>query len=140
MIDIDDKQHVRNVTHVLDTTQAALQLFLLAGKAENFFLRESFESAIFSHLLQRRKTFYRLTNGLVVGQHAAEPALADKRHFAALGVRLQRLTCRTLGANKQDLSAIGDCTLNKGTGFARKRQALFEVNNVDFVTFAKDVG
>jgi len=59
---------------------------------------------------------------------------------ATSGVCPNRLTCGTLGANKQDLSAVGDRTFNKGTSLARKRQALFKVNNVDFVTFAKDVG
>ena len=66
--------------------------------------------------------------------------MADERHIAALGVGMNSLTRRPLRAYKQNGAAIGDGRLHKRAGFARQRQAPLEVDDVDFVTFAKDEG
>ena len=138
MIHVDDEQYVGQRTHILDATQAALELLLLAAEAEHLFLGEPFETALFGHLLECFQAFDRLPNGLVIGEHAAEPALADERHFTTLGMCLDGLACGTLGADKENRTAIGHGRLYERARFTRQRQALFEVDDVDLVTFAKD--
>ena len=121
MVNIHNKQHIRNRAHFLDAAKAALEFFLFARETENFFLGKTLKRAVFGHLLKRRQSFYRLSNRFVVGQHTAKPTLTDKRHFATLGMHLHGVASGTLGANKKNFSAIGDRTLNEGTGLARKR-------------------
>ena len=140
MIDVDDKQNVGQRMHFLDTAEAAFKFIPLAGQTKDFFLGEAVECAVFGHLLQHQKSLYGLANRLVIGQHAAEPALRYEGHSDAPRVCLNRLASRTLRANKHDFAAIGDRGFNKSTGFARQWQTLFEIDDVDFVTIAKDVG
>ena len=92
------------------------------------------------HLLEVLQPLDRVADGLEIGQHAAEPAVADERHAAALGLGADRLAAGPLGADEQDLAAVGRQRLDEGIGLARERQALLEVDDVDFVTFAEDVG
>ena len=138
MVDVDNEKDIGNRAHLLDAAQASLELFLLAGEAQYFFLCKSLETTVFCHFLQRHQTLHRLANRFVVREHATQPALTDKRHFATHRVSANRFTSGTLGAYKQDGAAIGDSRLNERACFARQWKALFEVDNVDFVTFAKD--
>ena len=140
MIDVDDEQNVGQAGHLLDTAEAALEFFLLATEAQHFFLGQAFETALFGHLFERHQTLDRLANGLVVGEHAAKPAVADERHFRPGRMRAYRLPRRALGADKEHFAAIGDRRFDKGTGFASQGQATLEIDDVDLVSLAEDVG
>ena len=66
--------------------------------------------------------------------------MANEGHFAANRVVAYGVTCCALGADEENGAAIGDRSLDERTGFARHRQALLKVDNMDFVSFAEDVG
>ncbi len=140
MIDVDDEQDVRQRLHILDTAEAALEFFLLAVETEDFFLREALESAFLGHGFQHHQAFDRLTDGLVVRQHASEPAIADKRHPGASRMIADRIAGCAFGANEQHLAAIGDRCLDECAGLASQWKALLEVDDMDLVALAEDVG
>ena len=98
------------------------------------------EATLFFHLFEIGTPLHGLPNRFVIRQHAAEPAVADKGHLAAISLRTNRLSRRSLCADKEYLAAISDDGLDKGVRVLRHRQALFKVDDVDFVTCAEDVG
>ncbi len=138
VIDIDDEQHVGQTRHILDATQAALELVLFAVEPEDFLLGQAFEAALFGHGFERHESFHGLANRFVVGEHSAQPAIADERHPRALCVGPDRIARGALGADEQHLAAIGDGALDERTGLASHRQALLEVDDVDSVSLAED--
>ena len=86
---IDDEHRVRQAVHILDATQAALQLFLLATQGERLlFIKARVHRAVGVHRLQLLEALDRLLDGLEVGQHATQPAMVDEGHVAALGLFL----------------------------------------------------
>ena len=140
MIDIDHEQDVGQRLHFLDAAEASLELVTLASEPEHLFLRQALETTFVGHLFERHQALYGLTNGLVVGQHSTEPALAHERHLAANGVVTHRVARRTFGSNEQHLAAVCDRRLDECAGLTSQGQALLEVNDVDFVAFTEDEG
>jgi hypothetical protein len=140
VIDVDNEKYVRQGLHFLNAAETAIELLLLATKTENLFFRKTLETALLSHFLQRHEALHRLANRFVVGEHAAKPAIADKRHFGSVCVCAHGLTRSTLGADEENLAAVSDSRLDERAGFARQREALLEIDDVDLVTIAKDVG
>ena len=140
MIDIDDKQHVGQGSHFLDAAQAAFELVLFAAEPKQLLLCQTIHAAVFRHLLERHQALDRLTDCLVIRQHAAQPAIADKWHVRARRVSSDRVPGRTLGTHKQNLATIGDSRLDERACFARQRQAHLEVDNVNLVALAEDEG
>ena len=78
------------------------------------------------------------TNGHEVGEHAAEPALVDVRHIGALGCVLDSLLSLLLGADEQNLTALGADVLEEGIGLVSLDDGLFEIEDVDAVALAED--
>src|SRR5690606_30831602 len=81
---VDDKQRVRQAGHVADAAQVALELVLLLAQPHNFLLGQPLKGPVGLHLLQFLKALDAGLDGLEVGQHAAQPALVDVVHPAAL--------------------------------------------------------
>src|SRR3569833_3273353 len=75
MADVDHQQRVGETRHVLDAAQAALEFFELAREAEGLFLAKTLEAAVLLHGLEVLQATDGLTDGLEVGEHAAQPAL-----------------------------------------------------------------
>ena len=100
MIDIDHKQRVRQAAHVLDTADAALQLVHLTGAHQRLFLGERGKGAVGLLRFKFAQALDRGANGLVIGEHPAQPAVADVRHTGALGLFFDNLARRALGADK----------------------------------------
>ena len=140
MIDIDHEQGIGKRSHALDAAKASLELFLLTIQTKDFFLGQGLKTALFGHLLQIGQSFHRLADGFVVGEHPAKPAMTDERHFAAFSLCADGISCRAFGADKQHPAAIGNNGLDEGVRVARHRQAFFEIDDVDFVTFTEDEG
>src|SRR5690606_18593247 len=78
-------------------------------------------------------------DGLVVGQHAAEPAVVDVRGTATGGFFSDDLAGGALGAYEQDLVLAGSQLLNEGQGLVEHRQGLFQVDDVNLVARAENV-
>ena len=79
-------------------------------------------------------------NRLEVGQHAAEPAVIDVILAAALGSFGDRLLRLALGADQQHPAAAGDGVADRLQALMQHRHRLFEVDDVDAVAGAEDVG
>jgi len=90
MTDIDNEQDVRQRLHRLDAAEAALELFAFAPQTLRFLLAVLLERAIRCHLIERGEALDGASNRLEVGQHAAQPAMADIGHAATLGLDLDR--------------------------------------------------
>ena len=65
--------------------------------------------------------------------------MADVRHAAARGFCLDGFARRALGADEQHLAAIGDNLTNERRRLVVHRQRLFEVDDVNPVTFPENV-
>ena len=85
------------------------------------------------------QTFHRLAYRLVIRQHSAQPAMTDVRHFATLCLGADGIAGRSLRAHKKDTAAIGNHRLNERISVPSHGQALFKIDDVDFVSLAEDV-
>src|SRR5207249_10362184 len=103
----DDEQGVRQAAELLDAAERALQLRQLALQPERLLFRDALEAAVLRHLFHLLEALDRLLHRLEVGQHAAEPAMVDVRHRAALGLRAQDVARLPLGAYAQQRAAGG---------------------------------
>ena len=82
-------------------------------RPKDFFLGQLFEAAVFSHALQFFQPLNGLLYGFEVGEHAAQPAMTDKRHTAAGCFGADRFASRTFGADKEDRAIVGGDVLDE---------------------------
>ena len=66
--------------------------------------------------------------------------MIDIRHAATRSLFANHPLRRTLGANKKHRAAIGDHTAYIVHGIAKQRQRRLKVDNMNFSTFAENVG
>ena len=114
-------------------------LSLLARQHQALFLGQAL-GAVAEHLVELAQARDRGRNGLPVGQHAAEPAGVDeilRRALGRLGDRVGRLA---LGADEQHAAALGDRVGHGLQRLVQQRHRLGEVDDVDVVAGAEDVG
>merc|ERR1712224_241550 len=81
---VDNEQGIRQTTHILDTTDGALELIHLTGTLKSFFLGQLVESTVLALGFQITVATDRLTDGLVVGQHTTQPAVVNVRLIGTL--------------------------------------------------------
>ena len=140
MIDIDNKQHVGQGSHLLDAAEAAFEFVLFAAKAKQLLLCQTIHAAFFRHLLERHQALDGSTDRLVIREHAAQPAIAHKWHIRTCRVSSDRIPGRTFGSHEQHLATIGNSRLDERACFAGQRQAHLEIDNMDFIALAEDEG
>ena len=140
MPDVDDEQHVGDAVHVLDAAQAAFELRELAPEREPLLLAHPVEAAFLDQRLELLQPLDRLLDGAVVGQHAAEPAPVDVGHRTPLRLGRDALLGRPLGADEQDGAAVRGHAAEKVQGVVVEGKGLLEIDDVDLVAFAEDVG
>ena len=138
MVNVDHEQSVRQTAHILDTTQAAVQFFQITATHQRFFLGQLGKGAVLGLGFQVTQALDRSTDGLVVGQHAAEPAVIDIRRAATSSFFGNDLASGTLGAYEQDLVLAGSQLLNEGQSLVEHRQGLFQVDDVNLVARAEN--
>jgi len=88
------------------------------------------------HVLQ---LLQRALDRLEVGHHAAQPALVDEGHAAALGFQCDDLARLALGADHQDGAAARRQLADELHRVLEERLRLLEVDDVDLVAMAVDV-
>jgi len=137
--DVDHEQGIRQAVHVLDATEALLELVAFAPQPQLLFLVEALDATILLHRLEVLEALDRLLDGLEVGQHAAQPTEVDEGHVATLGLTLDVLAGVALGANQQDLAALGGEAAEVIHRVVEERLRLLEVDDVDVVARAEDV-
>ena len=140
MLDIDHEDGVGQPAHVLDAAEAALQLAHQAALVQGFLLGELVQGAVLGLLLQFLEPLDGLADGLVVGKHAAEPALVDEGHFHPRRLLANDLGSRSLGAHEQDLLAQGGHAANLDQRLLKGGHGPFEIDDVDLVSGAENEG
>src|SRR5690606_18915674 len=103
-------------------------------------LGEALEGAVGRLLLELHEALDRAAHGLEVGQHAAQPAVADVGHAATLGFLADHVARGALGADEQDAAAVGGKAADEVERVLEQRDGLLEVDDVDLGTLAEDVG
>src|SRR6185503_4978344 len=95
--DIDYEYRVRQAVHVLDTAHAAIELGDLALVLQRFLLGQFVHRAILHHGFHFLQPLDRLLDRLVIGEHAAQPAVIDERRAGAQCLFLDDLAGLALG-------------------------------------------
>ena len=113
-----------------------LPLLLECG---DFLLRQNIEGSVLAHLLDLIQSLDSGLNGLEVGEHAAEPALVDIVHTAALRLFLDRILRLLLGTDKEDGAAVCGDVHNCLVGIVHHAHGLLQINDVNAVAFRVDV-
>src|SRR5690606_9945888 len=139
VVDVDDEHGVRQTAHILDTTQAALELLEVTGAHQRFFLGQLVESTVLGLGFQLAQALDRRTDGLVVGQHAAQPAMIDVRRAATCCFFANDLASGALGADEQDLVLARSQLFNELQRVVEHRQGFFAVDDMDLVARAENV-
>src|SRR5690554_2189755 len=133
------EQGIRQAAHVLDTTDAALELFHLAGTQQGFFLGQFRKSTVLGLSFQLTQTTNGLTDGLVVGQHTTQPAMVDVGHAGASGFFLDDFAGSTLGANKQNLVLFLCQRLAHTHRLIQSRNSVLQVDDMNLVAGTENV-
>ncbi len=139
LVGVDDEQHTRQVSHLLDTTQRSLELGDLTLLGNLLLLVQDVEAPLFAVSLELVETVNRCLDGLVVGQHAAEPAVSNPVLVGRASSLGDDIRCLALGTYEQDLLALGDGMADKLAGLAQLDGRLLQVDDVDAVLLAEDV-
>ena len=139
MIDVDHEQGIRQSAHFLDSADTALKLLSRPHQHQRFLLGHALEGAVLFLLLEFLEPADRTPDGLVVGEHAAKPAMVDIGHLATLRFPLNDPRGGALGADEQDLLAPGGELGNLLQRVVERRQRGFEIDDVDLVAGAEDV-
>ena len=109
------------------------------AKLDDFLLGQQFEIAVRFHLFDLAQTRDAALDGLEVREHAAEPALVDIVHVAALRFLLDGLLRLLLCADKKNrLIAFGDAA-HEMISLFDLLYGFLQVDDVDAVAFRKDV-
>ena len=139
LLRVNNEDCIRDSGHVLDTAQVLLQLFPFLLQLDNFFLRQNIEGTVFGHGLDCFQSLDSASDGLEVGQHAAQPSLIYKIHTAALSLGLNSVLCLLLGADEQDGAALC-CDLKYClVSFVHFAYRLLQVDDVDTVSLGEDI-
>ena len=139
MVDIDHEQRIGQSAHVLDTANRALKLLHHARAVQRFFFGELVESTVIALLFQLAVVTNRGADRFVVGEHAAQPAMADIRHATTLGLLLDQLLRGALGAHENELVAARGDLAHLLQSPVEGRHRVLEVDDVNLVARAKDI-
>src|SRR5690606_9908561 len=136
---VNDEHRVRQPLHLPDAAQVALQLLALVAQLHHFLLGQHVEGTVCFHLFQFLQAADARLDGLEVGEHAAQPALVDVIHAAALGLfadRRLRLLLRTV---KQNRAARGRQFLHELVRLFNLAHGFLQVDDVNAVALREDV-
>ena len=92
--------------HVLDAGEVGLQVLALALELDDFLLGQQLVAAVGGHIIQFLKALDRLLHRDQVGEQAAQPALVDVEHAAAVGFFRDGVLRLALGADEQNHLAL----------------------------------
>ncbi len=91
------------------------------------------------HLAQLAHAANALLDGVEVRHHAAQPAVGDEMHAAALCRFIHRILRLLLRADEQHLAAVGRDLADEGEGLFHAAQGFVQVDDVDPIARAIDI-
>ena len=136
---VNYKQRAGQALHFANTAQVGNQLFALVDQLDNFLLGQHVELAVLLHAVDLVQTLDAGFDGLIVGQHAAQPAVVDIIHVAALGFAFNAFLSLLLGAHEQDGLAFHRQIAHKHVRFVDLANGLLQVDDVNTVALSEDV-
>ena len=107
--------------------------------ARDFLLGERVVPAVGDHGLEIAEPAEAALNGREVGEEAAEPALVDEEHPAALRFFRDDVLGLPLGADEQDRLAVRRQVRDELLGVAELLHRLVQIDDVDAVPLSEDV-
>src|ERR1043166_2559048 len=132
---------VRNFAHALDAAERLLELIFLALEAEHFFLGERVDDlGIVFHLLELAQPLDALADRREVRERAAEPAVLNVEHAAALGLFLGGFLRLFFRADKEQIPAAGREVADVPGRRLEHRHGLLEIDDVNAVARAENIG
>src|SRR5215831_10719918 len=139
LVGVDDEEQIRQAAHLLDAAQRFVEAVTVARKLQHLLLGAASGIAA-QKVVQLLEPADRLRDGLPVGERAAEPAVVDEILRRALGGIGDALRGLPLGAHKEYPAAAGDDVTHLDQCLMQHRHGLGQVDNVDVVAGAEDVG
>ena len=121
MLHVDNKNRVGKSAHLLDTAQTALQFVHHASAQQCFFFGEQVKRAVLRFSFQIHQSLDGLSNGFVIRQHAAQPALVNIGHAHTGRLLCDHLCSRTLRANEEYFLALGRHVAHFDKRFVKRR-------------------
>ncbi len=137
--DIHNEHQVGKAVHIPDTAQTHFQFLHLAGEQQGFFFRQFLEIALIAHAFQAFQFIDALTNGVPVGEHTAQPAGSHIGHATTRGFGLDGILGLALGTYEKNGSPISDHITHNTIGRIQRLDGLLQINDVDVITFRKNV-
>ena len=116
-----------------------LSFSIFALDAELFLFGQVAELAGVDATLHPQQVVDPLLDRGPVGERAAQPALVDVRHAAAVGFLLHRGLGLAFGADKQDRAALGDGVLDKLGVLVQAQHSLLQVDDMDAAALGENV-
>ena len=117
---INHEDHTRQIPHVFDSADIALQFDPLFFHEQDFFFGKAIDRPICLHGFDGLQPVYAAFDRLKIGQHTTKPTMIDIEHPAPLGFFTDDGLGLTLGSDKQNIPAFFHFLRNKGTGLVEK--------------------
>ncbi len=104
---VDHEYGIRQAWHVLDPGETTLEFAALTRQADDLFLAELINTAVFELCLEILEALDRVLYGFIVREGAAEPTVVDIGAAATRGLLFYNLRRLTLGPDEQCRASIG---------------------------------
>ena len=140
LVGVDDKQNIGQAANVLDAANGMFDLVALARKLQQFFFGETLVGFSIQRFFKLPQTLQRFRNCLPVGQRSAQPAVIDVMLRALPRAFSDGFRGLALGADKQQAAAFGDCVRYNDQRLMQQRHRLRQIDDMNIVPRAKDVG
>src|SRR5690625_3330685 len=138
VIHVNHKQRIGQTVHVFDTTNGALELLHIAGAHQRFFLGQLVEGTVLALRFQLAVAADGDADGFVVGEHTAQPAMANVGHTRTLGLLFDGFLCSALGADKQDFFLLRRHLLHELQRLIKGGNSLLQIDDMNLIASTED--
>ena len=137
-LEVDHEHDVGGGVDGAETVEVLEEPLMLAADHGLLLLDVLVHRAVRLHALNFLHALHGALDGLEVGQGAAEPALGDEGLAAGLGRFLDGFLGLLLGADEEDVAALGRGSGEEFAGFFHLNDRLGQVDDVDAVAGLED--
>ena len=136
--EVGDEDGVGQAVHVADAAEVELELGEFGLHPHPLLGRQQVEFALLFPAVELVQAGDPRRHRVEVGQQAAEPALVDVGHLAAVGPFLDRVAGLLLGADEEHRAAAAGELAGEAARVLQQRLGLQQVDDVDPVQLAED--
>ena len=139
-VGVDDEGEMGQAVHAFDAAQGQFQFVHFLLQAQDFFFLVAVDGFVGKHAFQLLEAVNAFLDGLEVGQGAAHPAVGHRELAATFGLCGHGFLGLALGADEQHFAAVGHGVHHFVVGGAEQLDGLLQVDDVNAVAGAEDVG